>query len=268
MPVSPSKQDRIIYSAFTNGALLNQGTIKADVAGGTITIGSGLEPFTNANTLRVGQGALTLNGSKTLTGLGNIVRTGGTINLGGSLDLEASNWNLNASLGTWNLLGGTVRNGTIIESEGALLLPTNSTGVFRNVSMVGNLDASRIPGANLRIYGGLNITGDILLGDAANTVAGRLFFGDAASSPGAIMGSGKVIFGSSGSNFIENSSNLTGAAGTLTIGAGITVEGKTGIIYSAFTNGALLNQGTIKADVAGGTITVGSGLEPFTNATR
>ncbi len=65
------------------------------------------------------------------------------------------------------------------------------------------------------------------------------------------MGSGKVIFGSSGSNFIENSSNLTGAAGTLTIGAGITVEGKTES-STVPSPTALLNQGTIKADVAGG----------------
>ncbi len=242
----------IIYSAFTNGALLNQGTIKADVAGGTITIGSGLEPFTNANTLRVGQGALTLNGSKTLNRLRQHrshrrYDQPGWFSRSGSLQLE-----LECQLGNLESSRRHCQNGTIIESEGALF---TAYELYRRIPQC--IDGWKL---GCKPYSWRQPADLWWAEHYRRHPAGRCcqysrrqtLLRRCCQLSRRHHGSGKVIFGSSGSKLIENSSNLTGAAGTLTIGAGITVEGKTGIIYSAFTNGALLNQGTIKADVAAG----------------
>jgi len=69
-----------------------------------------------------------------------------------------------------------------------------------------------------------------------------------------------------GGNFIENDSNQRGAAGTLTLGPSIIVRGKNGQIYSYYNNGGLLNQGTVNADVVGGTIQLGANAGSVSNA--
>jgi hypothetical protein len=106
----------------------------------------------------------------------------------------------------------------------------------------------------------------MLLGDTAGSTYGRIYFGDTNSNPVSLTGTGSVVFGGHGANFIENSTNVSGASGTLTIGPNISIRGKNGSIYNYYNNGSLLNQGTISVDVAGGTINVGgNGTNSFTN---
>jgi membrane-associated phospholipid phosphatase len=252
-----------IYSYYNNGGLVNQGTISADAgSGGTVQIGANAGSVVNAGTIVVNGTALSLYGSWTLAGLGTITRSGGTITFGGTLDLGGSTLNLSAASGSWNLLGGTIKNGTIAESGGSLLLITNTGGnTLTNMTVNGDLDASQYQNANLRVYGGLTLNGNLLLGNAAGTTYGRLYFADSTNPAGSLLGSATVIFGGwgAGGNFIENDSNLTGAAGTLTFGPNVTIRGTNGQIYSYYGNGALLNQGTVSADVAGGTVQVGAG---------
>ncbi|MEQ1828473.1 MAG: pre-peptidase C-terminal domain-containing protein, partial [Pirellula sp.] len=256
-----------IFNNYTNGSLVNQGTINADVAGGTIHVGNGATFFSNTGTINVSTGTLGLNGSMTLSGLGTINRTGGTINLGGTLDLQAGTWNLNAATGSWNLLGGTVKNGTIIETSGSLLVMTSNGGVFSGITVNGDLDMTRQTNTTLRVYGGLVLNGTMSLGDTAGSTYGRIYFGDSSNPAGSLMGTGTVVFGGHSANFIMNDSNQTVAAGTLTIGPNILVRGKSGSIFNNWNNGSLANQGTINADVAGGTINLGgNGTSTFTNS--
>ena len=57
----------------------------------------------------------------------------------------------------------------------------------------------------------------------------------------------------------NNRSNLSGAAGTLTIGPNITLRGQNGgLVNTDGANGTILNEGKIYADTAGGTILIGS----------
>ena len=92
----------------------------------------------------------------------------------------------------------------------------------------------------------------------AGTLYGRVTFGSS-GVPGTLAGTGTVVLGGYGSNnTLVNNSNQSGAAGTLTIGSGITVRGKNGQIVNQFANGTILNQGTISADVSGGIVVLGS----------
>ena len=261
--VSIRGKNGTIYNDWASGNIVNQGSISADAAGGTIILSGGR--FSNSGTINVSAGTLNWTGNSTLVGLGTINRTGGTINLSGTLDLQGGTWNLNAASGSWNLLGGTVKNGTIAETNGALLVITSSGGFLESITINGDLDASRQGNAYVRIRGGLILNGTALLGDVAGSTYGRLFFGDIGAAPGALTGTGTVVFGGNINNYIENSSNIVGAAGTLTFGPNIAIRGKSGWIYSAYSNGSLLNQGSISPDVAGGTLTIGYGTATFTN---
>src|SRR5262249_28503074 len=154
----------------------------ADTAGGTINLGgNGASAFTNQGVINVTGATLGLYGSLTLAGLASINRSGGTVNLGGSLDLQNGTLALTAATGSWNLLGGSVKNGTLSESGGALLVFTNSGGTLTGMTVNGALDLSRQQNAWVRIYGGLVLNGTMSLGDAGGNTYGRLYFADSGS---------------------------------------------------------------------------------------
>ena len=70
---------------------MNQGTINADTAGGTITVNG--PALTNQGTLLASNsGNLSLAGTFTLAGLGTFKSAGGTVNLTGTLDNTAQRW--------------------------------------------------------------------------------------------------------------------------------------------------------------------------------
>ena len=61
-------------------------------------------------------------------GRGTFSRSGGTVNLTGTLDNTGTTLALDATTGSWNLVGGTLKNGTLSESGGAELVFTSSGG--------------------------------------------------------------------------------------------------------------------------------------------
>jgi hypothetical protein len=104
------------------------------------------------------------------------------------------------------------------------------------------------------------------LGKVDGSTYVQVNFGASGTAAGALTGTGTVVMGGYGNNnSIFNNSNQLGATGTLTIGSGITVRGKNGRILNSYGAGTILNQGTISADVAGGTINVGNGTGSFAN---
>src|SRR5581483_6985587 len=108
-------------------------TINADTVGGTIQL-VGTGSLINQGTITATAGTLSLNGNLTLAGLGTISSRGGPVNLVGTLDLGGGTLTLNNATGSWNLVGGTLRNGTLSESSGALLVYTSTGGVLTNVT--------------------------------------------------------------------------------------------------------------------------------------
>jgi hypothetical protein len=259
---------------FAYRGVVNQGTINADTPGGTIDVGGSITPpspnfnypFTNQGTLTVSGGTLGLYGNMTLASLGTVNYTSGSVNLGGTLDLGGGTLNLNAATGSWTLLAGAIKNGTINESEGSLLIFTSATltGVgssLTNVAINGDMDLSRENNANVRIYGGLVLNGTMSLGKADGSTSGRVYFADTYSAAGSLTGNATVVIGGAvlGANYLENDSGLAGAAGALTFGPGVTLHGKNAQIFSKYTSGSLINQGTISVDVAGGTFNIGGG---------
>ena len=100
----------------------NQGTTQATA--GTLTLAGA---WSNGATVGVsGGGTLNLGGSFTTADVATFSRNGGTVNLTGTLDNTGTTLALNAATGSWNLVGGTLKNGTLSESGGAELVFTNS----------------------------------------------------------------------------------------------------------------------------------------------
>ncbi len=81
-----------------------------------------------------------LGGSSHGPNLGTFNRTAGTVNLTGTLDNTGTTLALNATTGSWNLVGGTLKNGTLSETGGAKLVGTASGGTLDGVTLNGDLD--------------------------------------------------------------------------------------------------------------------------------
>ncbi len=210
----------------TGGAqtLVNNGTISADVAGGTITINT--HPVINNGTLSALNGA-TLVLSSSVTG-----GAGGQIVAGAGSQVRQN---------------GVTVNGVVNTSGSGLFSATSNANNFLDgVTLNGNLDMASIGSSRERVTtGGLVLNGQI---DINNS--GILSF----EHNGGLSGAGTVVFGSSAGNRIA----LDGT-GTTTLAASTTVRGENGSIGQAINTGGaqtLVNNGTISADVAGGTITI------------
>jgi hypothetical protein len=112
------------------------------------------------------------------------------------------------------------------------------------------------------------LDGTLLLGDAASNISSTVRFGDQFNPAGSLTGRGTVVLRGTGpgavggTGVIENDSGLSGTDGRLTIGPNITLHGKNGRIQSFSSAASLVNLGTISADTAGGSLTVG-GVEFF-----
>ena len=117
------------------------------------------------------------------------------------------------------------------------------------------------------VQDGLTLSGTLTLGAMSSNVYGYVSFAGSQT----LGGTGTVVFGQDSPNTLL----VSDAGTTLTIGSGITVRGQSGAVgYNpslglGTTNGSVVNQGTIQADVSGGTITVdGTGNQNAGNLER
>ena len=211
--------------SFAGGAatLTNNGTITADVAGGTITLAVG--------------GAVTNNGLLS-------AQNGGTLLLNNSINGGVGS-QIVAGAGSTVIQNGVTLNGTITNAgTGSFRASNSGSNIFNGVSFSGVLDLATAVGVE-RVLGGLVLNGTVNIGN--NSVL-------APQGDQTISGAGKIVFtDASGSN------RLNVEAGNLTLGSGVTVRGNTGYIgQQSFVGGAatLTNNGTVSADVSGGTITL------------
>ncbi len=269
-------------SSTPDATFVNQGTIRADGAGGSLTLlGSS---WSNTGTLRAQNGAtleLTASNGKSWSSSGREEAAGGTILLGstqgsygqgssfsldrgssfdtkngtvvigGTLTNTGKTLALDANTGSWQLCaGGVINGGTVTTADGARLVGTASGGSLNGLTLNGDLDLGA-NGAGVTVSGGLTLNGTITLGSGANA-AGLTFLGTQT-----LAGTGTVLF--AGTNR-ANQLTTTNQA-TLTIGAGIRVRGMSGTLgyiagASDFQNPSFDIQGTVAADTPGGTLTV------------
>ncbi len=246
-------------------SLVNQGTISADVSGGTLIINPngtftnsgtvqalnssiltiGATNWSNPGTFSVNNATLNLGGTFLGSGLGTINNTGGTINLIGTLNNTGLTTTLPASAVAFTLNGGTILGGTLIVAPntgaGALLFSTSQFSFLDAVTVNGTVDV----GANFfaRLRNGAAFVGTVNLAPTA-TVS----FEETSTL------AGPVTFNLNGAG----ASLAVSLNNTLTLGAGVTVRGSGVVGFGAFggTNNSLVNQGTISADVAGGALAI------------
>jgi fibronectin-binding autotransporter adhesin len=231
------------YSPFygTTTSLINNGTINADVSGGNIYI----EPtnFTNNGTLKADGGTLYINTAWTNGGTLE-TSNGGTIYLEGTLNNASTTFDaLNTVTGTHNaILTGTLMGGTLTNS-GSLQI---QNGTLTSLVMDGGLTLAN---------GSYAYIGDgVTFGTATPTTidnGSSLYFNGTANP----TFNTELIFGNNGGTL--RADNLT-----LTLGSSALVHGTNGTI-GANDNDTIINNGTIDADVSGGSLTI----EPtnFTN---
>ncbi len=123
---------------------------------------------------------------------------------------------------------GTIKGGVVAVASGDTLIGTynryTSGGTLSGVTLDGTLDLATNAEANVTVTGGLTLNGTINIGNASRHTSGQLNFVGAQT----LGGTGSIVFGGSGNQINTAASN--GNSGTLTIGSGITIQGKNGTI--------------------------------------
>jgi hypothetical protein len=142
--------------------------------------------------------------------------------------------------------GGTLAGATM--AQGTTLRGTSAGGTLSGVTVNGTLDLTGFQYTRATVTGGLTVNGTADLGNGSGN-SGLLSF----SGTQTLGGTGNVVFGPSFQNSLQIFSGSAGS--TLTIGPGLTVHGHSGQIRHGDLY-SFLNQGTVRAEAAGGTIDI------------
>jgi RHS repeat-associated protein len=240
-----------ISSYFDGDSIHNNGAIQISAGGALHLAGTN---WINAGTIHADGAAVRLSGLFNTAALGELTVAGGTVDLNGTLDNTGATLALVPALGSWRLRGGTIQGGTIA-GDGASLVLTGSGGTLAGVTIAAGLTLDATTGldgtAVTNITGGLTLDGTASLGGTSST--GQLLFRGTQS----LSGGGKVIFGTNPNNAVWAQNN--GSPATLTIAAGITLQGGSGIISGYNVGDFVLLKGGIEATIPGGSLVVRAG---------
>ena len=248
-------------SSGTGSAIHNEGTIHANTSGtlyivpdtfvneasGTLQIdaGAGLslggDSWDNQGTLNLDGGTLTL-GTDFMTARinqGSMTRTAGsTVNLTGNLD---NTGDVLDAVGEIHLSGGTITGGTSLVDIHATYDNDES---LDSLALEGDLKLEHNQD-QITITGGLELDGTIV---ATGKDALIYFKGTQTLSA---LGGGTALLSMTGSYSPPDYVRVyASGGGVLTIGSGVTVEGK-GYLDSSGTGSAIHNEGTIHANTSG-----------------
>ena len=245
-------------SVIFNNGLVNSRAFA--INGSTVTLNG---PWTNFATVQAINAVLNLGGTFSTSAMGTLNTTGGIVNVVGTLDNRGTNLPIGAS-SQWMLNGGAINGGSLSSTNGGVLVVNGNASILNGVTFNGSMDVgSSFNGVNLTITNGMVLNGVINVGNPYNSSYGALSF----AGTQLLGGTGTVVFGDN-ATYSENAIREIVAAGTLTIGPQITIEGQDGVIgYSSAWGGpqnvSVVNQGNILENIASGLITI-SGLS-FTN---
>ncbi len=254
------------YSDFDFlGTLVNTGTIQVSGGGDLVTrnlvnqdmvsIDGGRlrlegENFTNVGGTIVGNNAVIefRNGTFTFAEVGVVNRTNTDLelgnfaildNTGGTLDLD----NLTGQQGTWTMRGGSILGGSIQSSGGATLLfpatGSNRFGTLDGVTL--NTGPTMGDGSSMFVDNGLTLNSTTVDLSNGGTGAANMTFQLGTRT---LSGTGTVILG----NDINRGVGTSIGGGNFTVASGILIRGQAGFVSRA------TNQGTVSADVNGGSV--------------
>ena len=116
--------------------------------------------------------------------------------------------------------------------------------------MNGDLDLTQVSGAFAFVQNGLTLNGTARLGNAVGTTYGELYF----TNTETLSGTGTVLFGKSGNNFLQTQNTGT----ILTLAPTITAARECRHAGPHSGSDTIINQGTISADDSGGQSVVSS----------
>ena len=218
------------YGGFTNTVLLNQGSIVADVSGGSIYLGAP-GGFTNTGSIVVNSNcSLYLGGAFNAASLGALTSSnGGTVAISGFFENTNAIFNPTNYGGSWVLAGGTIQGGIIQASNSALFAV--QSGTLDAVTVSGLLDVGNsFSSATLTVTNGLTLNGTALVGNPTNNWYGGINFAGSQT----LGGSGAVLFGNDSyrgyGTIGRNALWLSVAGSTLTIGSGVSISGLNGTV--------------------------------------
>jgi hypothetical protein len=236
-------------NAFTNGA---SGVLEAVNGGSLTTAGT----WTNFGTARaLSGGFLNLGGTFSSSG-GTILNSGGTVSITGTLNNQNSQFTIGGTTGDI-ILRGTIAGGTVDSTSGGRLIIPNQGGVRTLNGVTLNADCD-LAGPLAQVVSGLTLNGTMTTSFNGIT---RLTF----NSPNSVLGGTGVLAltgpSAASSHRLDLSNN-----GTLTVGPGVTIRGGNATLAdpNGVGPGTLINQGVIRADVSGQTLSIGANT--FTNS--
>ncbi|MEX2220026.1 MAG: hypothetical protein WD749_14840 [Phycisphaerales bacterium] len=242
----------------TQGALVNNGTISADVPGEWITISSNFvnngvaeslngatlglsEQWRNNGVLRATGSTLSLAGFYSAAGLGNLQLTGATVLLGGTFNNTDNIFEVPP--GNTLVANGTVKGGTLRLAPGSALQVSNTVATLDAVRVEGDIRLAGDSGI-LQIRNGFDHQGVTRLEAPASKVH---FMGNNAFENGTMWfdpgpeGDDREIRG--------------GSLASLQIGASAWIHGGRGLI-STSNQATIVNHGRVSADAPGKKITI------------
>lgn len=212
----------------------NNGTLTAE-GGGILSLGG--TDWTNNGTINVNAATLRFSGTFDPQDIGVIQRTGGTIEITGTLTNTGSALALNAATGNFVLAGGTI-DGCMVTGTGGARLDISSGTIRNGAPILCDVNILNVNALALTVQNGMSI-GGIWSFLGSNQ---RIEFSGSQS----LVGTGQIV--------LTSGAAVRPVGGTLTIAQGVTIRGTSGQVGEA--SQAVANNGTIIADVSGGTITV------------
>lgn len=252
--VSNGESVDIDATNFTNAAA---GTVTA-ATGATVTI-DGTGSWSNAGMISETNATLNLGGNFTTAAIGTINRSGGTINITGKLDNTGATlmFGTGTALGAVNL-SGTIKGGTIQSTAGGFTGSASfGGGTLDGATYQGTLDMTATQGA-LTIINGITLSGAGGVGPATINITG---VGASITGKGSqTFDNATINLGTSGNGIASLVAYDPQGTGTiLTLGPNLIIQ-QVGthaqLATTAISNDGFINQGTINAGVAAGTLTL------------
>ncbi len=237
-----------VYGAWTNTGSLVVGST-AGVGPGTLNLGHNSDAWTSAGgTITVATPAsapsavLNLGGSIGASSLGTFSRDAASaVNLTGTW---TGNLALTSTTGSWNIVGGTLRNGTLTTASGTALI-ASGLGILNNATVNGEIDVTTANG-ELRIQHNLVLNGQILGKSSGGLV--KFDTADSTENQSVTTSSSGSILGTA-SGFLTIAQAAFGTR-TVTLGSNITWGGNGFQLQS----GRYDNQGTCVNTQTSGTL--------------
>ena len=97
--------------------------------------------WTNSGTINITNSSLYLGGPFTVAQLGVVNRSGGNVYLTGTLDLAPGPLELTAAMGSWIMAGGTMKDGVVNMSGGAVInVAANNNNRLSNLTINGDVN--------------------------------------------------------------------------------------------------------------------------------